>query len=619
MRRNVYFSTGLILFIALVLLWIPWLGETIFYSKGEPREAMVAMAMLQQGDWLLPVTTGTDMPFKPPFLAWLIAIFAKIFNGGVVNEFLSRLPSALAAIGLVMGTYGWARRIRGEQFALFMAMILATSVEFYRAAVACRVDMVLTAAMVGAMYILYTIRTRADRDNFWRYLLVVILLTVATLTKGPVGSLLPCLVMGLFFLWNGEDFLPTLGRLTAVCIASFIVPAVWYYFAWQRGGSDFLQLVWEENFQRLSHSMPYSSHVKPFWYNFITLILGMLPWTLLAVMSLGALKRIVTQPLKPAGKLALTAVVTVVVFYCIPISKRSVYLLPAYPFLAYGVASIAETLSETRINNAFTRVLCVIAIAVPLLLPLTRMFPVAGFSFEAVKWWHYILLALPVIVAIALLTRTSRKGPIGDACLVIWAMYIAYAAAIMPAVMNPLSDRPEARMLDALADGKPIYVVGMYGNWHYTNTYAINYYLDDRTRHLACAADADTCPTGTILLFPNLEDTVGVPPTYKLALLKERLSDTRRPALFAVQTGQPVVRQPITTAAAATDTSATVVAEPVAPAPKPTATPVQNTASTATRTSVTDETPIDESGKTVAEPMSIDIRAAAADSSGTNP
>lgn len=544
MKRSVYFSPGLVLFVGLVILWIPWLGESLFYSKGEPREAIVAMSMLQSGDWILPVSCGTDIPFKPPFLAWLIAVFAKVFNGGEVNEFVSRLPSALAAIALVMGSYRWARRVRGDRFAVCMALILATSVEFYRAAAACRVDMVLTACMVGAMYVLYNINANRGHDNFWRYLAATLLLTCAVLTKGPVGALLPCFVMGIYFLFSGERFLGTLGRMLALSLAACVIPAVWYYYAWQEGGSGFLSLVWEENFQRLTGTMPYESHVKPFWYNFVTVIIGMLPWTLLAVMAVGAFRHLMSQPLKPAGRLALTVIVTVTVFYCIPASKRSVYLLPIYPFLAYAVASMAESLSDTRINLAYTRIIAFIAIAAPLAAVGSMFYPLPGFTFEAAGWWSYAILAVPLVVAIGWFARRRRETDIHGACIITWAILVAYGGAIMPATVNPLSDKPEAAMLEAIAGRSPIYVVGP--DKYAANAYCINYYTGDRLRRLSSAADADTCAKGTVLIFPNLPDTVGLPATYHLTLLKSRLADTRRPALFAVQTGAPVRRCKIT-------------------------------------------------------------------------
>ena len=67
------------------LVIIPFLGETIFYSKGEPREAIVAYTMLESGNWILPLNYGTDMAYKPPFLYWCIAFFSAILGG--VTEF----------------------------------------------------------------------------------------------------------------------------------------------------------------------------------------------------------------------------------------------------------------------------------------------------------------------------------------------------------------------------------------------------------------------------------------------------------------------------------------------------------------------------------------------------
>ena len=127
---------GAVVFLAAVILLLPWLGETMFNSKGEPREAIVAVSMLQSGDWLLPVSHGADIPYKPPFMAWIIAAIAWLFNGGVVNEFISRLPSALAAIAMVLAGFNWTKRERGEHFAIIFSFVTLTCVEVFRAAVA---------------------------------------------------------------------------------------------------------------------------------------------------------------------------------------------------------------------------------------------------------------------------------------------------------------------------------------------------------------------------------------------------------------------------------------------------------------------------------------------------
>ena len=41
------------------VMLLPFLGLTDFNTKGEPREAVVALSMLKSGDWILPVNSDT--------------------------------------------------------------------------------------------------------------------------------------------------------------------------------------------------------------------------------------------------------------------------------------------------------------------------------------------------------------------------------------------------------------------------------------------------------------------------------------------------------------------------------------------------------------------------------
>ncbi len=85
----------LITILAIVML-IPFLGLSDFNTKGEPREAVVAYTMLEHGNWILPINNGGDIPYKPPFFHWCIAFFSLFI--GYVNEFTSRLPSAVSLV-----------------------------------------------------------------------------------------------------------------------------------------------------------------------------------------------------------------------------------------------------------------------------------------------------------------------------------------------------------------------------------------------------------------------------------------------------------------------------------------------------------------------------------------
>ena len=134
-----------------IIATLPFIGLTDFYSKGEPREAVVALSMFKNGDWILPVNNGGDIPYKPPFFHWCIAICSLL--PGYVSEFTARLPSALSLIVLTGISYMFFARRKNGQIALLTAFLLLTAFEVHRAGMACRVDMMLTAFIVGALYL----------------------------------------------------------------------------------------------------------------------------------------------------------------------------------------------------------------------------------------------------------------------------------------------------------------------------------------------------------------------------------------------------------------------------------------------------------------------------------
>lgn len=117
----------LIIFICLLAV-LPWIGMGDFSTKGEPREAAVAISMLESGNWVLPQTYADEFAFKPPMAHWLMALCS--LPGGVVTEFSSRLPSAVAFVvlmGFVLVFFG--RRITRFHEAFISTLLLITSVE----------------------------------------------------------------------------------------------------------------------------------------------------------------------------------------------------------------------------------------------------------------------------------------------------------------------------------------------------------------------------------------------------------------------------------------------------------------------------------------------------------
>ena len=123
--------------------------------------------------------------------------------------------------------------------------------------------MVLTALTVGALYCLYKWYEKGLKGIPW---LAILLMSCGTLTKGPVGTIIPCLVVGIFLLLRGVNFFKAFLLLSAWAILSLILPICWYVAAYQQGGEEFIALVMEENLGRMTNTMSYDSCVNPWHY-----------------------------------------------------------------------------------------------------------------------------------------------------------------------------------------------------------------------------------------------------------------------------------------------------------------------------------------------------------------
>jgi len=104
-------------------------------------------------NWILPINNGGDIAYKPPFFHWCIA--ALSLPVGEVTEFTSRLPSALAQSLWQSCCFLFLPNVDRNDIAFLASLLLLSGFEVHRAAMASRVDMVLTCFIVLAMLQLY--------------------------------------------------------------------------------------------------------------------------------------------------------------------------------------------------------------------------------------------------------------------------------------------------------------------------------------------------------------------------------------------------------------------------------------------------------------------------------
>lgn len=504
--NNNYNKAFTIVCVIAVMLTVPFLGLTDFYSKGEPREAVVAYTMVEHGNWILPINNGGDIPYKPPFFHWCIALFSLL--QGHVSEFTSRLPSALALVAMSVGGFVFFAKRKNANMALLATLLSLTAFEVHRAGINCRVDMVNTAFMVGALFLMFRWWERGKHTMPW---LAILCMSGATLTKGPVGMLLPCAVMGVFMLTQRESLLSTVWRLGLTALLSLVLPLCWYYAAYLQGGDEFLRLVKEENIDRLLGKMAYESHENPFWYNFLTLITGWLPYTLLFVFSLFVLpwKRFSksgfmqsVRRAEPMQVFVWLAFGLILFFYCIPKSKRSVYLLPCYPFMAWLMAQYVVWLVANRLSavKAYAWLMGVLGVMLSVAFVVLKTGVVPDTLFHgkhaadniamlhalesiSVSPSHLLFALLPAAVGVATIMTLLKKDDnlrnrvVWLSLSVVVALFLALDSTFQPAVLNTKADKPLAPQIEQRFDMTKMYSYMSSPMLHF---FSLNFYLGDR-------------------------------------------------------------------------------------------------------------------------------------------
>lgn len=536
-HRNTVLSLLLVLLVSIGTT-IPWLGLSDFYSRGEPREAIVAQDMLSTGDVVLPEGYGEGVPSKPPFDHWLIALFS--LPQGEVSEFTSRLPSAIASVLFSTAFFLVTRRRIGERHALLSTLMLLTTFEWGRGASSCRVDMVHAASLAGALLAGF-LWLEQGRQRF--SVLVLVLLVAAFLSKGPVGIVLPAFVLTAALLVRKLPLVPGVVGQLKLFAPAVGIGSLWYLLAYLQGGDAFKEKVLYENVARFTSTMHDSPHQHGILYLVFMSFAGLLPWSLLAVPSL--FERLRARQYREGirrwsslEQFSLVASLCIFFFYSIPSSKRSVYVLAAYPFISLllGRAILRAPAQMKELTLRLHTGVCVVVIAVSLILftlvgglfALAPVLPeaytahkeavreiVEGF-FSAGPWVVTFILTAPLLLS---LYSIWRRGTITVGRRVV-ALYVALLVVVngtlLPGVSGYLSERKIAELLpeDALANSR-LFSFGY-------EFYGLSFYLK---RPIARLEAPETLTEGDLVVVQSrgvegLREKL--PPTFVLSPLAER-------------------------------------------------------------------------------------------------
>ena len=428
---------------AVLFLW--FLGAHDLWAPDEPFFGEGAREMVVDGQWLVAHVNGVVNSHKPPLFFWLIALFSLPF--GAVSEFTARLPSVLAALGTLMLIMRLGRRWFGPKTAALTGVLLATSYMFWDKARWSQIDSLLCFLIWVALSAFEAWRS-GDADGRRAGALFWGVAGLAVLAKGPVGLLLPLgIVIAVLAVERDlgalRRFAPLVGPSVFV-----LVTGGWALAATLWGPAEYsvIGALREHFVERGMHGM---HHVRPFWYYAERLPLSLLPWTGLLP---GALVVAWRNRRHSAGvRLALVAVVFVVIFFSISTEKRDLYVLPAFPAFALlmsvlvaavsgwrdELGEIADldrrwaTLGQGIIGGLFA----LVALAVPFVGDRVEILP---------SWMIFMLGGVLLATGAGTLFATSRGNALRSVAVMAGGMAVLYLAAtalVYPAMEPRKSSR----------------------------------------------------------------------------------------------------------------------------------------------------------------------------------
>jgi 4-amino-4-deoxy-L-arabinose transferase-like glycosyltransferase len=319
-------------------------GRGAITDSDEAFYAEAAREMVASGDWITPTFNGEPRFQKPILYYWLTA-GTYLVTGP--TEAAARLWAGLSGVGLVLLTAACARRWFDDGTALLAGAIVATSFGYYSIGRLALPDLPLTFCITLAIWAaLVAILDQRQNARPW-VLLSAFALALGFLMKGPVGLIIPALVVVPVALVERRSLNLRLADLLLGVLLFAVVALPWYTVMYARHGSAYLESFFVgDNLERFATDR--FNDPRAWWFYLPVVLGGLLPWTPFALTWARPVRDFLLRR-RDIGTLELRLLLWAVlplVFYSFSVGKQPRYILPVLPPLAMLLA--ASIIERTR-------------------------------------------------------------------------------------------------------------------------------------------------------------------------------------------------------------------------------------------------------------------------------
>jgi 4-amino-4-deoxy-L-arabinose transferase-like glycosyltransferase len=404
----------------------------------ESNYALTAKEMVISSDWLSPQIYGQAWFDKPVFFYWLTALSFKAFG---FSDLAARLVPALFGAAGVALIFWFTDKTVNRSTAFLAALVMATSLEYVLLAKLIITDMVLFVFNNTALAFFYLGYCSEDHKKQW-YWGMYASLALAVLTKGPVGLLLPGLVMFVFIgIRRNWSELRRMAIPAGLLLFS-VIALPWYGSMYYVHGTEFTNTFFGvHNYLRATVSEHPKDNVM--YYYFVVFLLMMLPWSPVALKAMVANFTDKSVPKAPLNLFCFIWVAAYLIFYSLMATKYITYTFPIlFPAAIVTASYIKQLLDQGNSKAVFYW------IGVPLFLT------TVGYLMISYRYLDTILF-IATLGSLLLLTLGMLWNVMGKQAKTVFRIlslaqiivYILLFIVVFPAITNDRSERELAQVM----------------------------------------------------------------------------------------------------------------------------------------------------------------------------
>lgn len=265
---------------------------------------------------------------KPPLFYWLQTVSFYLFGP---TTLACRVMPALFGIINAIGVYAFVMTLYNRKSAILSSFILSTFIFWFAGAHFSNMDFeVATWLNLCLLAMLTALSVSVPTHRFYCLLLGYVFGALAFLTKGLMGLVFPCLIIGVWVLWHRRWSDIKSCHIIPGLILFVIITCPWLILISIKEPTFLHYFFIDQQFSRfVGHHF---NQQNPWWYYLQLIIFGILPWCFFLPQA--CLKSSESQGTIPIRSFMILWAVLITVFFSIPASKLPGYIFPVFCPLA---------------------------------------------------------------------------------------------------------------------------------------------------------------------------------------------------------------------------------------------------------------------------------------------